>query len=231
MSDDIGRYELKYVLNECHYTSSMLWLDKTTVRQVYPDRFVNSLYFDDINYQSVHDNLAGVSDRKKIRLRWYHDNELEIKSEPKLEIKIRKGRLGLKDHFELAKLKNNIFHVEIRDIVENIKKNLRQQDEHIILSDAHYIPSLYVSYKREYYEDWNGLRITIDKDIKFHHPHPYNKLTQINSVNYPSYIMELKFPIEIKDEVGNTIKDLNLRPRRHSKYLVGLAILGNTQYI
>ena len=36
---------------------------------------------------------------------------------------------------------------------------------------------------------------------------------------------------EIKDEVGNTIKDLNLRPRRHSKYLVGLAILVNTQYI
>ncbi len=231
MNNNLGRYELKYVLNECHYTSSMLWLNTNAIRCTYPERYVNSLYFDDVSYQSVRDNLAGISDRKKIRLRWYHDHKSTMPSDPKLEIKVRNGRLGSKHFVDLPELKNNLLLIEIRNILEKIQGDLLIRKNTKFLFDAHYIPTLYVCYKREYYEDRNGLRITIDKNIKFHHPHPFNKLNQIKPVNYHFYIMELKFPLELKNKVADMIRTLHLSPKRHSKYLVGLAMLGNTQYI
>ena len=37
----------------------------------YPKRKINSLYFDDLNYSSINENLDGVSEKKKYRIRWY----------------------------------------------------------------------------------------------------------------------------------------------------------------
>ena len=36
------------------------------------DRFVNSIYYDTINYNALNDNLSGISRRYKTRLRWYN---------------------------------------------------------------------------------------------------------------------------------------------------------------
>lgn len=69
------RYELKYVLDNLRLSHAMQWMRTCThAREKYKKRTVNSLYFDDVDFSSVRDNLAGVSNRKKLRLRWYgHD--------------------------------------------------------------------------------------------------------------------------------------------------------------
>ena len=36
----------------------------------YPKRKINSLYFDDLNYSSINENLDGISEKKKYRIRW-----------------------------------------------------------------------------------------------------------------------------------------------------------------
>ena len=43
--------------------------------------------------------------------------------------------------------------------------------------------------------------------------------------------MEIKFSPTLKDNVAAIIKDLHLTPKRHSKYLVGMAALGFSVYI
>jgi hypothetical protein len=43
----------------------------TTSKKAYDERRVNSLYFDDLSFPAVRDNLAGISQRNKKRLRLY----------------------------------------------------------------------------------------------------------------------------------------------------------------
>ena len=42
----------------------------------YPDREISSVYIDTLNFDSAKDNINGVNERKKIRIRWYN-NDLE----------------------------------------------------------------------------------------------------------------------------------------------------------
>jgi len=95
MSDKGGRYELKFVLDNSSTSDVYHWLNYcTSIKNKYPGRLVNSLYFDDVYFQSVKDNLAGISNRKKTRLRWYQADKNSINSIPNLEFKVRDGRLG-----------------------------------------------------------------------------------------------------------------------------------------
>ena len=58
------RYEIKFILDNANLSRIYQWIKECTfAKKTYPNRQVNSLYFDDINYTSVKDNLAGISDR------------------------------------------------------------------------------------------------------------------------------------------------------------------------
>ena len=92
------RYEIKFVLDESSYSDALQWLYVcTNAVNRYPDRYINTIYLDNPDYESVRDNLAGISDRLKTRIRWY-DGDPVIK----LEKKIRKGRLVRKETTTLA---------------------------------------------------------------------------------------------------------------------------------
>ena len=56
-------------------------------------------------------------------------------------------------------------------------------------------------------------------------------LNENNSFSYPFQVMEIKFEPSMKDKVAKLIKPLHITPKRHSKYLIGLAILGYVVYI
>ena len=102
-----NRYEIKYILDNSKLSEVNQWLYKCTfASKSYPMRRVNSLYFDDVNYSSVRDNLAGISNRKKLRLRWYGFGKTEF--HPSFEIKSRDGRLGYKKTFPIKSLEENL---------------------------------------------------------------------------------------------------------------------------
>ena len=92
-------------------------------------------------------------------------------------------------------------------------------------------PSLQVNYLREYFEGLEGIRVTIDQNIKFFNPFSYSTPFQMNPISIPQVIMEVKFSPEQKDLVSNSLRSFHLIPKRHSKYLVGLASLGLAVYI
>jgi SPX domain protein involved in polyphosphate accumulation len=226
------RYEIKFIIPYEQVGVVMQWLySETKLISSYPDRYVNSLYFDDIYYNSVRDNLAGISNRRKLRLRWYHDyQERNIKGLV-LESKARDGRLGYKEKFKLHDSNSSLFDVKISDIVDYISNNLEDEEAKVLLCDNYYISVLQVIYKRSYFEDINGLRLTLDDDILFRDAYPYEELSKSTAVSYPHTVMELKFSVEMKNYVSDLIRSLHYVPKRHSKYLIGMAMLNNVVYI
>ena len=225
MSSDY-RYEIKFVLDNAGLSDAMQWIyNKTTANEKYLKRRVNSIYFDDVDFSSVRDNLAGISQRKKLRLRWYGNQENSL---PFFEVKTKNGRLGSKTFFPIKSIENTILDINIDKIASKCIKDLL---EHGIVFDEYLTPTLQVNYEREYYETHDGIRITIDSDIKFSDTQLHTTIYENNSFPYPYKIMEIKFKPSMKETVAELIRPLHMTPKRHSKYLVGLAMLGYAVYI
>jgi hypothetical protein len=225
------RYEIKFSLEELSLSTIRRWMDiNTNLKKSYDDRCVNSIYFDDINYSSVKDNLVGISDRKKYRIRWYTKNFSDLKmNDPQFEIKIRKGRLGTKTVFNLKHMNNDSENPTMQSIELNLKNELLSLNESI---DSYIRATLGVHYIRSYYEDTEGLRMTIDKQIKFSYLDG-TRLSLDRAINtkHHKYIMEIKFNPELKNYASKLIQSLSLTPSRHSKYLLGLSRFGFVNYI
>jgi hypothetical protein len=224
------RYEIKFVLSEIALTQFLSWMYlNTNCRKKYYSRTVNSIYFDDVNFSSVRDNLSGVANRQKTRLRWYQSQINQSPSVPILEQKIRLGRLGRKSSVPINSLEGSIYTSTFFKMLYEIKNEV-PSNHHFSLE--YLVPTLNVSYLRQYYEDDNGIRITLDDKIKFNSCLSLNhKLGRGKKINYGSKIVELKFDPKMKDYVSDLIRPLSLTPLRHSKYLTGLAMYGQVQYL
>ena len=225
MSSDY-RYEIKFVLDNSRLSDAMQWLyNETTAIKTYDNRKVNSIYFDDVGFSSVRDNLAGISQRNKLRLRWYGEQKHTL---PIFEVKTKNGRLGCKTTYPIQSIENSLMKLNIDKITSKCISGLEEQN---IVFDEHLVPTLQVNYKREYYKTHDGIRITIDQNIQFSDTQLHTTLDENNSFPYPFKVMEVKFEPDMKEAVAELIRPLHITPKRHSKYLVGLAVLGYAVYI
>ena len=87
------RHEIKIPIHSSHNIYFENWINSTRgIKRHYDNRNVNSIYYDTLNYQNARDNINGISNRSKTRVRWYNNNF----TEKKLEIKIKKNNLGKK---------------------------------------------------------------------------------------------------------------------------------------
>ena len=89
------RFEIKIPVEKKFNLYFDHWKDfKKNIYRSYKDRFINSIYYDDENFTTAQDNLSGISNRRKYRIRWY---DFEFKNFS-YEIKIKKIILGKKYH-------------------------------------------------------------------------------------------------------------------------------------
>jgi len=221
------RYEIKFVLNDIQLAEISAWMNaETTMIKRYSPRIISNLYFDDLDFSSVKDNLSGISNRKKYRLRWYGEAFENFK--PVFEIKGRNDRTGFKTTFDIKDL-NGVIHKLLPSEILAICTQSLQEKKYLL--DNFLLPSLQVQYLRSYFEDHQGIRLTLDQDINFSLPSLHGSLLENASRQYPMKIIEIKFHPSEKDKVSELIGSLHLRPKRHSKYLVGLASLGLAQYV
>jgi len=224
--DEKYRYEIKFVVNESALSGFYSWLYvNTSCRKKYPDRIVNSIYFDDVDYSSVKDNLSGIPNRIKTRLRWYDHENIE----PILEQKIKNGRLGMKHIVPIDISSSDILNLSCSEIVDIMIKCVPK--DHLVALE-YLIPTLKVSYLRKYFENARGLRVTIDDNIDFQGNLSMHRLLGSSErISFKSKVIELKFKPEMKDFVSNLIRPLRLTPVRNSKYLTGLAMTGQVNYL
>ena len=232
--EDIGyeltdwRYEVKFVLNEIEIGILENWMfDCAFLNKSYENRIVNSIYFDDIERSAVRDNLAGVSDRKKTRIRSY-GNEIRA-SRVVCEKKIKNGRLGRKKRVDLGLIELGA--------MEN------QSDQHIIFvpkfdsvqarsNDLELLePTVIVQYEREYFNLSMGLRMTVDQSIKTFNVYPEQNVFTHSRKPSNETVVEFKCSVQQKEILGEVIASFPFSARRHSKYMAGSYYLGQSYFV
>ena len=177
----------------------------------YPKRKINSLYFDDLNYSSINENLDGISEKKKYRIRWYGSkNKLH---NPVFEIKTRKNFEVYKRLFNLKKLNNLfIFKYENLDFIKEFLNNQYRFNKTIY-------PILTTHYDREYFISNNGLvRATLDYNLQSVFVKENNDLN-INRNYYSNTILEIKYDVNLDKYVRDNLKSISTRLSRNSKFV------------
>jgi hypothetical protein len=220
------RYEVKMIFSENQMQYFYDWMYRfTSAYAPYPSRYVNSIYFDDLNYSSVRDNLSGISNRKKYRIRYYNNLDLSNNEPMNFEIKYKVGRVGYKS---VHKINNReLYKTEIcySDLQSMVLNSLDFSKDDAPESMAGYIiPTLKVTYNRLYFETINGIRITIDNMINYKLPSQTALVSEHADDAYPNTVVELKFDLDKKDEVARLLCKSSFTPKRHSKYLIGLSM-------
>jgi hypothetical protein len=212
------RFEFKYRLNSLESLNINDYLrSNSKIFKIYPSRNIHSIYYDTYNLKFISENLSGISERKKFRIRWYNNNQEKIIA----EVKIRKNKLVTKIKKNIKVKKNFNF---IRDL-NSIKYN-QSLDEIFFKFFANDVlqPKVKISYSRDYFY-YKGLIITVDKDLEFLDL----KTNQI--FNFKNNIIEIKFP-ENKLDLFNTVEsNFPFRITRNSKYVLAMSSLGYSSYL
>ena len=83
------RNEKKFIF----YSSSKSiekFIESLGAEYLYPERKINSIYFDSIYFKDFYQASEGIYSRSKTRVRWYN-NTFNAEIHPSLEIKVKKG--------------------------------------------------------------------------------------------------------------------------------------------
>ena len=121
MEKKVNRFERKWIYKANEHLTLVNALIRSNLffYKQYPDRRVNSIYFDDINCSSIIENLDGVSQKKKIRIRW--DGEKSKLINPMLEIKSKKGFETNKKTYQINELNDLTFkNFKNLELIKNI---------------------------------------------------------------------------------------------------------------
>ena len=184
------RIEEKLSINNNSIVEFKSYLAKKTARQIYKRRKIESLYFENHNYEMYNDSLEGLTPRKKIRVRNYpdtQDNKLYLETKvSSVEGRFKTRVIIAKEKFDSLKTKG------ILDSQYGLCK-----------------PCLYVIYERDYFK-FNDVRISVDNNIKY-------KLYSSNIFQSDqSSIVEIK--TSIKKNLDKLIEDFPFQKKRFSKY-------------
>ena len=202
------------------------WLVRSLPEQFvksWPDRIVNNVYFDNRTFHLYHLSSEGVSDRKKIRIRWYGDtfgenipSFLEVKSKHGLLVEKLNCRLGNLSITHERILKNGFMDVIPRSVPVDLRSDLRVMQ-----------PVLINRYLRRYYTSTKqDIRITIDSDLEF--ALPRDTVHSRFSGRYSSdIILELKYPAGLDERIPSLTQKFPFRLARVSKYVHGIGLLYN----
>ena len=198
------RFEEKIKLDSKKIFFFKKWLNENKAQNIYPNREVYSIYFDNKEFQTHQDSIEGVVPRKKIRLRTYNFISENVNNF-NLEIKKTLPFGRLKDSHSLKK-KNNLLH------------------NGLFLSDYGWCyPKIIVKYVRSYYQ-LSKIRVTLDSNIAFKKFNSKNKKIFFFN-NFELVVAELKAnSIEHINEINNK---LQFEKTRFSKYCYGIEALYN----
>tara|TARA_B110000003_G_C16468055_1_gene464567 strand:+ start:78 stop:761 length:684 start_codon:yes stop_codon:yes gene_type:complete len=205
------RYERKFLVPEIYYNEILSSLYNMNYFVKYESRLINNIYFDNYNFSSLTENIEGLSQRKKYRIRWY--GETFKNSNKSIEIKIKNEFVNSKKSYTFQNLKLNSLE-EIKPFYNNLKKIIFKSDNKNLYNcvDSR-VPTLFNKYNRMYFVDHiQKTRVTVDKNLNYFSP-----ITGLK-VNEKSIIIEAKYDKE--SQFINNFKYLSFT--RYSKYVKGL---------
>ena len=216
------RYERKYIFNEFSIDNLKNRIKSLDFKLAFPTRQVNSVYYDTDDFYLYNISEAGISDRKKIRIRWYNLNEKK-----QLEYKIKKAELGKKIYYKNLDENLNSLPLEFQLPRNNIKTKIKIPKK----IDQIFFPKVCITYKREYFVSSSGsTRITLDYKINcsriiknIDHFKLSNFLPSENAV------IELKYDYLSRNSllIDKVVNNLSAQISRFSKYCDAIKLIYN----
>ena len=217
------RNEIKIPVNKDFNLYFDEWKDfQNKVSRPYKDRYINSIYYDDDNFTTAQNNLSGISNRRKYRIRWYDSRFKDFF----YEIKIKKNNLGKKISLKINQNEINLDNLySFNNYFLNRKENKFFLE---YLGSFNLKPQLKVSYLRSYFLYEGKIRITFDQDINYSLQNGFSKYNNIKDL---MSVIEIKFLPENYNLALKLLKESNFVPKRFSKYLRGLYLSGIANYL
>ena len=211
------RYERKWELFDFNMNSIFIKIYRSNFffKEIYKKRLVNSIYYDDNNLNSIIQNLDGLNEKVKYRIRWYGDSDKIIN--PVFEVKSKVGFITHKKIYQIKNLKNLNFDY---DGIINISSFLREY-----FKKKNIFPITSTHYERYYFLSSNKLiRGTLDteiqcKNLKFHYDNKIKK-------KFRRKIFEIKYHKNLDDYVKKNFNNFLPRISKSSKYV--LSTLGQS---
>lgn len=215
------RYELKFICYNRFYDDIIKWIKSSNfmLKTSYPQRIVNSIYFDDNEFTCFQDNLSGISRREKVRYRWY--GESIHPADGTLEVKNRHNNLGWKYLYPATEIQFST-NDSWPSIISKIKSKIPNDAKYFL--NKYPEPTLITRYQRDYYESFDKkIRVTIDRNQK------YIRQMSIYNANFSRkphisdiITVEVKCNAKHRFLASNLVKNLPLRRSKYSKYVYGM---------
>ena len=215
------RYERKFFVDQLDAKGAIALIKghPAMFSEIYPPRYINNIYLDSPFMDNYFDNVDGIVERRKARIRWYHELFRYV-DDPLLEFKIKSGLVGTKAQYQFPAFPfgegfaENYFREIIRssELPQDVKSHLLSVE-----------PVLLNRYLRWYFATPDRkFRVTVDTSLTFYH---LNKLTNrflFKQVDYNNIVVELKYQSEYDPDAGRITAGFPFRMTRSSKYVQGI---------
>ena len=215
------RFERKFHIAELevHEIRSLVRLHPAMFSPIYQPRSVNNLYLDTMDMRNYFDNVEGLAERTKTRIRWYGELFGTVER-PVLELKRRWGLLGDK----LAWPMNPIMVGRSLDL-DRVQEWFQQGGfpELVTTSLRNLRPTLLNCYRRSYYLSADTkVRLTLDELLEFYDVRVRgNSWTDHRGPSRYS-VVELKFLQDYEKHASEIASAFPFRMTRNSKYVTGM---------
>ena len=218
---NIWRHELKYIVTQYAENEVIFMIKRhpAIFTEIFSKRGVNNIYFDTAMFEAFSDNVIGISERVKMRIRWYGDTFCCVEK-PMLEFKIKKASSGRKElySFPSFSLNQDTHSSEIFDLIKKIK-GFSHLARGVSLKTS---PVLINNYTRRYFLSSCGrFRITYDTNLGYYDFNKKNK----ERLETQQKILEIKFNCEDYKNVKDITSNFQFRMNKSSKYVNGIGNL------
>jgi SPX domain protein involved in polyphosphate accumulation len=203
------RFERKYIIERGYSYIFSDFLKKNFFKKAYDSRIVNSIYYDNFTHDAFSENLSGISVRKKTRLRWYDEHNLNLN----LETKFKNNMMNSKNILNKGVFKNLI----------ELKKFLRKK----LLTLTNGIsqpmePILKIRYHRSYFISKCGsYRATVDSKVNV--SDIFGNFNFGKEMYLKDDVMEFKYPLnkDLSFRKESFLIKNPFRLQKNSKYISG----------
>lgn len=207
------RYERKYNMDVSEYDVLLFSLQKEGMKIHHPPRTINNLYFDTPDLDAYLENVEGLSERNKYRLRWYGERFQEFK--PTFEVKMKRDTVNTK---QSVKLNPMPFHnlEDVNAVCSSVMEGLSEANPLLYIEMQNKQPTLLNGYQRDYYISIDKVtRLTIDRNMYF-----YNCQNGQENSPFEQMVVEVKYPAENEPKIN--FDEFKLNIGKSSKYVSGL---------
>ena len=218
------RREIKYVLDPGCYQDVLqaIRMHPAAFSVAYPDRQINNIYFDSYDYKLFQDSIVGLSNRAKLRYRWYGQSLDPVAGA--LEVKFRRNAMGSKLVYPVADLPY-VCKQNWQTFTATLRKTLPFPAQRWLIDFPQ--PILINRYHRVYLVSADErIRITLDRNPVLldqrHRATPnYSQKTPMPE----GLIMEVKYDAGLDDVASGIVRHFPFCIGQHSKYTAALSVL------